>query len=607
MALSTKITWYSIRLIFASALGAALACGPAHGQQSLTKMLEPTRFALVIGIANYGDHGNLPPLGSPCSNDKEAVTDVKVVADALIDAQWSVETACDLTTADLATKIRNFNTKVRRESRAFGIIYFSGHGAEVAGSNYLFGVDANINEKTEVDTFKQNPYAQLFGDSAVHLDESMRQIQPLWGKAVAVFVDACRTNPVLERMRSEGLNLIRYPSKASEPDNILYAFATLAGEPSPDGGPDGVSRYARVMASVIRAQTTAQSDELDLLASTIGTKVIVDSDRRQAPGRAGIIRRPPKFCIRGCPSLEEDWKSYFQEFGRPAAIPSRGLLMPLQTIAASTGVRAGANAAPRLWRVSARDTVVAQAAAPDSGPMLSPATSAAKTAVRPTTRKVRFDILYCDGDAATEQRRVKSEGMREQLMRLTGNNSPVGGFEVGEVQLVPVPPAVNQTIYKASDSVLVYNRDSPVQKQWAESLKSSLAPQLRTEDKPGQASDYMTILVCDGAKPAEAGPTIYIQTARREQVGKASALGADLAKQLPNAKVAEGIEVVEKSPNKTEIRYFSQSEASDAAAVASAMQDSLNRAVKARFVPGYATKLNGARLIEVWIGKKESH
>ncbi|NMM80897.1 hypothetical protein B2J86_08155 [Acidovorax sp. SRB_14] len=560
-------------------------------------MLEPTRFALVIGNADYGEYGNLPTLGSPCSDDKSEKSDTKVVADALTAANWSVDTVCNLTTDQLENRITKFNNKVRREPRAFGIIYFSGHGAEVAGTNYLFGVDANVNVKVEFDTYKENPNAILFGGSAVPLDRTMRQIEPLWNKAVAVFIDACRTNPILDKLRDAGLDLIRYPAKASEPYNILYNFSTVAGEPSPDGAPGGITRYARVMASVIRAQTTAQPDELDHLISAIGKGVIVDSRRRQLTGRAGIIFRPPRFCIRGCPTLEEDWKTYYEEFGP----------ITRQKILTSFVKLASTSAAPNLWRVSAKNTVFAQAAAPpDLTHTLTPAASAATAAVPPPTRKVRFDILYCAGDAATDQRRVKSEGIREHLIRLTGTNSPVGGFEVGEVRLIPVPPAVNQALYKARDSVLTFNRDSPAQKAWATSLQSNLVPQVRIEEKPGSASDYMTILVCDGAMSTLAGPTIYVQAATREQVGKASALGVNLAQQLPNAKVAKGIEVIEKSPNETEIRYFSKSEADDAAEVARAIQEILNRKVKARFVPGYHTKLNGARLIEVWIGKKES-
>ena len=280
--------------------------------------------------------------------------------------------------------------------------------------------------------------------------------------------------------------------------------------------------------------------------------------------------------------------------------------VPLKTIANSFDARSDENAALWLRRLPENSTLLTQAAVTtDPAPMSTPDASTATPVVLPTTRKVRFDVLYCVGDAITEQRRVKSEGIRNHLMQLTGANALVGGFEVGEVRLVPVPPAVNQLLYKARDSVLTYNRDSPAQKDWATKLQSILAPQLRIEEKPGVASDYMPILVCDGATPAEAGPTIYVQAATKEQVTKASTLGDDLAQRLPNAKVSKGIEVMKRSPNETEIRYFSRSEATDAAAVARAMQELLNRTVKARFVPGYETKLNGARLVEVWIGKKE--
>lgn len=596
--------WVHVRLVFALAICAAFLCSPVLAQQSLERMLEPTRFALVIGNAAYGEHGNLPTLGSPCSDDEKVDSDTKVVAEALRDARWSVEVECDLKTDQLEKKIRNFNDRVRREPRAFGIIYFSGHGAEVAGTNYLFGVDADIKEKVEVDTYRQNPNALLFGGSAVPLDEAMRQVQPLWGKAVAVFVDACRTNPVLHKLRAEGLDLVRYPAKASEPYNILYTFSTVAGEPSPDGGLGGVSRYARILSKVVRAQTATQQDELELLVSAIGKGVILDSRRSQITGRAGSILRPPRFCIRGCPTLEEEWKSFQEEFGpRPPTSPSVALVSR-QAIPGNVDTFNRLINTPGFWSIYSNEMQVAEAASDLAPVSLQVATDSPSVAVLPT-RRMRIDVIYCSGDPLTELRRLKSEGISEHLKRYTGTDTPVAGFEVGEVRLIPVPPGVNQVLYKSRDTVLTYNRDSPAQQDWAAVLQSSLGVQLRIDEKPGGAPDYMTILVCDGATPAVAGPTIYVHAATEEQMPKAMALSAELAQQLPNSRVAKGIEVVKTSPNRPEIRYFSRNEAIDAAAVAKIAESLLSRKVAARFVPGYDGKLNGARLVEVWIGQTE--
>lgn len=578
---------YGVQLIGATAIGIALFCGTAYGQQSLGKMLEPTRFALVIGNATYGDHGNLPSLGSPCAEDEQDESDASVVRDALVATGWKVDYYCNQTTDQLAMRIRHFNDKVRKEPRAFGIIYFSGHGAEIAGTNYLFGIDATVHEATEVQTFHQNPYALLFGGAAVPLDETMRQVQPLWGKAVLVFIDACRTNPILEGLRKAGLSLLQYPSRASEPVNVLYSFSTSAGAPSPDGGKGNVSRFTRAIADVIRAQKNAQPEEVDLLVGTITGKVFSASNRQQAPGRAGNIVRPPKFCILGCPTLEEEWKSFYDEFEKQRPMAP-----------------ATAFAAPRLWRTSTRGVTVAQAE-----PVAPPPMQQAKPSLEATDssiRKVRVDVLYCSGDRATEHRRLVSEQIRNQLKGLTGSRSLVQGFEVGEVRVIGVPPAVNQSLYKATDSVLSFNGDSPAQRLWAESLQSTLTPHLRIEEKPGSASDYMSILVCDNAIQTDRGPTIYLQASRNEQVGKASVLAAELAQRLPGAKVADGVEVVAKSPNQTEVRYFTLADAPDATAVARETEDLLNRKVAARFVPGYEAKLNGTRLIEIWIGKKDS-
>lgn len=583
-------------------------CETVCAQQSLGKLLEPSRFALVIGNANYGEYGDLPTLGSPCSDDKSVDTDVKVVSEALALVGWRVETECDLTTERLRTKISEFNDRVNREERAFGIIYFSGHGAQVSGTNYLFGVDAKIKEKLEFGTFKQNPYAILFGGSAVPLDPAMRQSQPLWGKAVAVFVDACRTNPILAKMRAEGLDIIRYPSPSSNPPNVLFAFSTKDGEPSPDGGLGGVSRYAKALAAAIRSQTADKQEELDAVLATVSTQVFVQSKRTQLTDRAGSIQRPPKFCIIGCPSLEEDWKTFTEQFGpgsqrqRASSHGRSEHLIATRVLATDEPV-----GAPRFLRMSLGRQIVAQAStAPQtfSPPVRQAPDKDINTSVS-SVRSIRFDLLYCMGDSSEDLRKKKADRIRAYLSQLTGSNSPVGGFEVDEINVVGIPPAVNASIYKATDSVLTFNQDSPAQGLWATTLHRSLGDEFRVEPKPGAAPDYMAMLICDGARPLPAGPTIYLQAANRDQLVKASALSEGLTQRLPNAKVAKGVEVVEKSPNQTEIRYFSPTEAADADAVARTTQELLNQPVRTRFVPGYDNQLKGVRLVEVWMGKKE--
>lgn len=590
--------------VFDVGLYVALLASPAHGQQSISKLVEPNRFALVIGNASYGaEKGNLLPLGSPCSDDVTADSDAKIVNDALVDAKWQVEMTCNLTTADLRTKISDFNDKVLRETRAFGIIYFSGHGAQAAGTNYLFGVDAFVDAARETSVYKQNSYAPLFGGAAVPLDEAMRKVQPLWGKAVAVFIDACRTNPILENLRDEGIHTIRYPSAASEVHNILYAFSTRDGLPSPDGGLGGVSRYARLLSKAIRAKAGPDYEEIEQVVSAVGTSVILDSRERQFTGRAGTLQRPPRFCLRGCPSPIEDWESYNDRFGpRSDANTPRPITSRAQQYSHSLRVQT-LDAGATVSRASMMESFMAQAAAASvqEHPPDMPATNRSSANVR----ALKFDVLYCAGDGATDQRKAKSEAIRDHLLSLAGSRSPVGGFETGEVRVIAVSPAVNQSLYKARDSFLAYNRDSPAQKAWATQLQSDLPGQFRIEEKPGMTSDYMSILVCDGATPAEAGPTIYLQAAREDQLRKASAIGADLTVRLPNAKVSQGVEVVRNSPSDTEVRYFTQSAAADAARVARALAEQLDRTVKTRYIAGYEAKLNGNRLVEVWIGKNE--
>jgi len=569
----------------------------AQAQSAALQTAEPKRFALVIGNADYGKIvGTLPPLGSPCSDVDNRETDVKAVADALVTAKWEVKTLCNLTTSQLRDAIRDFNDRVLIERRAFGIIYFSGHGAQVAGTNYLFGIDADINEDEEVLKYEQNHYAPLFGRSAVSLDEAMRTLEPLWGKGVVVIVDACRTNPIIKELLKRKIDTARYPAASSQPTNIVYAFATALGEPAPDNRLGRSTYYSQVLADVIKTSDgNSDHEEIEQILSVTKSRVVKGTLHMQIPGKAGDLQRPPKFCIKGCPSRIEDWESATEQF-------------------ANTDVRMNpfVNTLARLEapnpRTSLRFMKVALAQADTSFPPVQEPRHIqdADTAPENVRRKLRVDILYCAGDETAKQRQAKAARIEAYLNGLKGGNSPVAGFEIGDVKLVPVPPKINQTLYRANDSAIIYNEGSPALYDWAQEIRSTVSPPLRLAGKPGSASDYLSIVVCDAADLSARPATIYVQVASDLQKTTAQALQAVLKNALPGATVPRGIEVVRTSPNLTEVRYFTPAQKADATRAADAVSGALRSKVKARYIPGYEDKLKDSSVIELWLGKKET-
>jgi hypothetical protein len=558
---------------------------PAHAQQVASKTAEPKRFALVIGNAAYTSD-NLPPLGSPCSADSDATSDTKLVASAFSAARWQVELHCNLSTAELRTKINAFNDRVLAEPRAFGVIYYSGHGAQVGGTNYLFGVDADIDEKTEASKYAQNSDALLFGGGAISIDEAMLKTRGLWGKGVVVIIDACRDNPLLKALRERRINTARYPAASLQIPNVVFAFATSAGQVAPDGGLGKTSLYASALADAIK---THSGEDIEQVLSFASTKVIRDTHQDQVPGRIGELQRPPRFCVTGCASLLSQWQSARDTFGDANADHPR-----LRSLASRGAL------APRVVRVKAR----LPQTAPEPTPLV-PETSPATRAQ--LARTVAVDVMYCSGaDTNAPFRKQRASRIHDNLAVFKTRASPVPGLVLGELRLQALAPAANQALYRASTSTIYYSENSETLHTLASAISQASIPPLQLATRPGSAPSYLTIVICDGVDVKQQTPTVYIQVALEQQRAGAHALREDLQGALPAFRFANGIQYIESSPRKSEVRYFFPDHAARAKELAKASATLLGHAVVTHYISGYQTKLAGSTLLELWLGKTEA-
>jgi formylglycine-generating enzyme required for sulfatase activity len=182
------------------------------------------RVALVIGNAQYAHEGRLDNPG----NDARAVgaalkrvrfDDVEVVLDAdLIAMQRAL--------ADFARKA---------DGADLALIYYSGHGIEVDGKNYLIPVSARLTDAGDAD-FETVPLEQalLAADRA--------------GKVKIVVLDACRDNPFRVRMVRTGKQGTRSVGRglaapAAAATGMLVAYAARAGSVAEDGPTGGNSPF----------------------------------------------------------------------------------------------------------------------------------------------------------------------------------------------------------------------------------------------------------------------------------------------------------------------------------------------------------------------------
>jgi tetratricopeptide (TPR) repeat protein len=171
------------------------------------------RIALVIGNAHYASVGLLP----------NPLNDARDVAKTLRAAGFTVIEKDDLSREQLIDALGAFAGEAATADWA--IVYYSGHGMEMAGVNYLVPVDARLSTDNAVQ-FEAVPLGQVMG--AVDGAHKLRLI----------ILDACRSNPFASRMtlasasRAPSRGLARPP----EPDpGELIVYAARDGEVASDG------------------------------------------------------------------------------------------------------------------------------------------------------------------------------------------------------------------------------------------------------------------------------------------------------------------------------------------------------------------------------------
>jgi uncharacterized caspase-like protein len=135
------------------------------------------RVALVIGNAKYAAQG---PLGNP-GNDAEAVS--KTLREI---GFQSVTTLLDLGRDKIIEALQAFASEA--DNSDWAVVYYAGHGIEVAGANYLIPVDAKLKMDRDV------PFEAVALDHVLNSVESARKLR-------LVILDACRDNPFVPHMR----------------------------------------------------------------------------------------------------------------------------------------------------------------------------------------------------------------------------------------------------------------------------------------------------------------------------------------------------------------------------------------------------------------------
>lgn len=183
------------------------------------------RVALVIGNSNYQ---NAPQLANP-DNDAQSM------AQFLNSAGFEVVAATDLTQNDMLRVVQDFSAKVSaRGPNTVAMVYYAGHGVQLAGENYLVPVDAKVSSPTELVS------------NSVRLVDVMSTLETIPSRMRIVILDACRNNP-FPSVNDAGRGL----AIVDAPNGSIVGYSTAPGTEALDGT-GGHSPYTQAFLNVAR-------------------------------------------------------------------------------------------------------------------------------------------------------------------------------------------------------------------------------------------------------------------------------------------------------------------------------------------------------------------
>jgi TPR repeat protein len=229
---------------------------PGVGFASAPANAKPVRVALVVGVAHYQA---VNPL-------KNTIGDAQLVGDTLRRLGFTVTTLIDPERKDFADGVAAFERQAEGADAA--VIYFSGHGAEVAGVNYLFPRDA-ANTSMEA----------MIGSG---LEATRVRQAVLHAKSVRlVILDACRDNPAGGQAVMLKAGLARETGGLTT--EVVTLMAAAPGQTALDGAGDH-SPFALALTEALKRPKLTTGE----LPRFVQSEVQLETNNRQSPDLQGI-------------------------------------------------------------------------------------------------------------------------------------------------------------------------------------------------------------------------------------------------------------------------------------------------------------------------------
>lgn len=217
------------------------------------------RVALVIGNGAYSE---APPLANPANDAAE-------VAAVLTEVGFKVFVGIDLDKRAFDRTIRDFSRSVTDADVA--LLFYAGHGLQVAGRNFLVPIDAKLENERDLDF------------EAVPLEFLLRQMElDRDGRTNIVFLDACRDNPLARNLaRSMGTRSASVGRGLAQVQTGIGTFISYSTQPG-NVALDGDGRNSPFTTALVEA-LAEPGRSLTSTMIEVRKRVVATTNGRQVP------------------------------------------------------------------------------------------------------------------------------------------------------------------------------------------------------------------------------------------------------------------------------------------------------------------------------------
>jgi len=223
---------------------------------------EQRKLALLIGNAEY--------LNGPLDNP---VNDARLIGATLKSLGFEVYIHENANQKTMKRAIRDFGKKLELAGEdAVGLFYFSGHGLQSEGENYLSPIGAEVRNEADVEI-------EMVSANAI-----LKQMEFARNGLNIVILDACRVNPYSRGFRSAQNGL----ANMDAPTGSILAYATAPGTVAYDGRFDGRgdnSPYAGALAEAMLMPNTP----VETVFKKVRISVINETDEKQVPWESSSL------------------------------------------------------------------------------------------------------------------------------------------------------------------------------------------------------------------------------------------------------------------------------------------------------------------------------